>query len=131
VRRSFQLPQADAAHLAARGFEWEAIVENGHWLILHNFPVPPGYNHRAVMAAINIPPSYPDSQLDMVYFYPGLARNDGKPIQALSAHVLDGKEWQRWSRHRTSQNPWRPGEDDLSSHLLLIEDWLLREFDLR
>jgi hypothetical protein len=131
LRRHFQLSKADEEYLQARSLEWETLVENGQWLILQDFPIPEGYNHRTALAAINIPSSYPDSQLDMVYFYPGLARTDGKPIQGLTPHLLDGKEWQRWSRHRTAQNPWRPGEDDLSSHILLIEDWLRREFILR
>ena len=41
---------------------------------------------------------------------------------------VDGKDFQQWSRHRTTESPWRPGEDDLSSHLVLVDDWLEREF---
>ncbi len=81
-----------------------------------------------VMVALRIETGYPDTQLDMVYFYPHLARCDRQPIGALASQTLDGKDWQRWSRHRTGQNPWRPGEDDLASHLALVEHWLEREF---
>jgi hypothetical protein len=128
MRRQFTLPESDKAYLEARGLAWETIVENGmRWLLLHDFQVPDGYNHPRATAAVKIETGYPDTQLDMVYFYPNLARLDGKPIGALTSQTLDGKSWQRWSRHRTAQNPWRPGEDDLSSHLALVEHWLERE----
>jgi Prokaryotic E2 family E len=128
MRRQFTLPEGDESHMLARGLAWETIVENGvRWLLIHDFPAPGGYNHAKVLAAVKIETGYPDTQLDMVYFYPALARLDGRPIGALSSQTLDGKAWQRWSRHRTAQNPWRPGEDDLSSHLALVEHWLERE----
>jgi hypothetical protein len=128
MRRQFALPENDQAHLDAHGLPWETIISNGgRWVLIHTFPVPGGYNHSSVDIAVKIEPGYPDTQLDMVYFYPPLARLDGSPIGALSSQVIDGKGFQRWSRHRTGANPWRPGEDDLSSHLSLIEYWLERE----
>jgi hypothetical protein len=66
----------------------------------------------------------------MVYFFPALARRDGRPIGATQAmQPLDGKSFQRWSRHRTQQNPWKPGRDNLGAHIILVEDWLAREFE--
>jgi hypothetical protein len=66
----------------------------------------------------------------MVYFHPPLARKDGKAIGATQAtQALDGKSFQRWSRHRTPAHPWIPGQDDLSTHIALIEEWLSREFE--
>jgi hypothetical protein len=128
-RRQFQLPEADVNHLNARGLRWETLASGGsRWLLVHDFPVPNGYNVTGVTAAVSISPGYPDAQLDMVYFHPPLARCDGRAIGALSSQVIDGKNFQRWSRHRTPANPWRPGEDDLSSHLALVEHWLEREF---
>jgi hypothetical protein len=65
----------------------------------------------------------------MVYFYPALARTDGIRIGATeTVQLIDGKGFQRWSRHRTPQNPWRVGHDNLGTHIILIEDWLEREF---
>ena len=72
----------------------------------------------------------PNAELDMVYFFPALARKDGRPIGATKAmQALDGKQFQRWSRHRTRQNPWKTGRDNLGTHIILIEDWLAREFE--
>ncbi|HYT93261.1 MAG TPA: E2/UBC family protein [Gemmataceae bacterium] len=128
MRRKFDLPEADADHLRARGLTWETVVQaRVRWLIIHDWPVPPGYNHTAVQLALRIEPSYPTTQIDMAYFYPALARADGKAIRALANQTIDRQQYQRWSRHRTAANPWRPGEDDLSTHLLQVEEWLRRE----
>ncbi len=129
MRRQFDLPEADVDHLAARGHPWETLAEgDARWLLIHGFPVPAGYNHSAVQLALRIEPAYPDTQIDMAYFFPALARTDGRAIGALTNQAIDGRGFQRWSRHRTGNNPWRPGEDDLSTHLVLVEDWLRREF---
>lgn len=131
MRRQFELPAADVGYLDARGFQWETVLEGGgRWLIIGNFPVPNGYlQHPTVFAAIQITNGYPDAALDMVYFTPFITRIDGGAIGATESRlIVDGKEWQRWSRHYTSENPWRVGDDDLSVHIQLIEDWLAREF---
>jgi hypothetical protein len=99
------------------------------WLIVNEWDLPQGYSTSRASLALLIPPNYPDSQIDMVYFRPALARTDGKPIGALSGQTILGESWQRWSRHRTSANPWRPGEDDVASHLSLVDEWLRREFE--
>lgn len=129
MRRQFDLPEADVDHLTARGLPWETLAEGkARWLLIHDFPVPAGYNHTRVQLGLRIEPAYPDAQIDMAYFFPALRRADGRAIGALSNQTIDGRQFQRWSRHRTGNNPWRPGEDDLSTHLLLVEDWLRREF---
>jgi hypothetical protein len=128
MRREFTLPEADVAFLETLGLAWETVIQNNtRWLILHGYESPAGYNHTRVFLGIRISPGYPDTQLDMVYFSPPLARQDGRPIGALSSTTLDGKTYQQWSRHRTGLNPWRPGEDDLSTHLELVKHWLERE----
>jgi hypothetical protein len=82
-----------------------------------------------VSAAIRIETGYPMAPLDMVFFHPALARVDGTQIKATQVvQTIDGKQYQRWSRHRTKANPWKPGEDSLATHLVLVEDWLEREF---
>jgi hypothetical protein len=128
MRRQFQLGEEDEECLAARGLPWESIIEGGtKWIIVHGYPVPEGYNHRSADAALRISPSYPDDQIDMVYFMPGLALTSGKTIPALTPLAIDGKQYQQWSRHRTPQNPWRPGLDNICTHLLQVDSWLERE----
>lgn len=129
MRRQFRLPADDNLYLEGTGLEWETLAEGGlQWLILRNRPVPPGYTSERVHTALQIAPGYPDAEIDMVYFDPPLARRDGVAVRALASRALDGRAWQRWSRHRTPQNPWRPGIDGIATHLVLVDHWLAREF---
>lgn len=128
MRRVFQLAEEDEECLAARGQPWEAIIENNaKWLIFPEYPIPDGYNHRTASAAIRIKPSYPDDDIDMIYFFPALALKSGRAIAQLTSFALDGKQYQQWSRHRTGANPWRPGLDNVCTHLLQVDSWLERE----
>jgi len=127
MRREFILPEEDLDYITSLGLEWETIRTGGDWVIIHNYPVPAGYNVANVKVAIKIDAGYPVSQIDMVYFYPALFLTSGKAIGALSPTQIDGNSWQRWSRHRTGENPWRPGLDNLSTHMQLVKFWLERE----
>lgn len=130
LRRQFQLLPADESFLNQYGLPWEAIVDGSQWIIVHSFPTHSGYNHSTTSIAIRLQTSYPKAALDMVYAHPALARKDGQPVrQTQVQQSLDGKQWQRWSRHRTAKNPWNPKEDSLETHIYLIEDWFLREFE--
>ena len=128
ARREFDLPEADVECLTGLGLDWETIVEGGQrWLLIHDYSIPGIYTTRQAMVALAIAPSYPATEIEMVYFFPHLALVSGKAIGALSPQQIDGKQFQRWSRHRTSANPWRASEDDLCSHLALVNEWLRRE----
>jgi hypothetical protein len=129
MRRGFRLPESDETFLNALGRPWETIGNGGgRWLLIHERRVPTGYNVGTASEAYRIDVGYPDTQIDMVYFLPHLSRVDGCAIGALSVEQIDGQQWQRWSRHRTPEYPWRPGEDDISTHLVLVDHWLEREF---
>lgn len=128
MRRAFQLPEEDVEFLESLGRPWETVKDgDSNWLVIQNWPVPPGYNHSAAHAGIILPASYPDGAIDMVYFFPHLALRCGKGINNLTPRRFDGNEWQQWSRHRTGENPWRPGLDSIATHFQLVEHWLLRE----
>lgn len=129
LRRQFDLLPEDENFLKEYGLSWETIVDGSPWVLIHDFPTHEGYDHPRATAAIRLETGYPISALDMVYFFPALARKDGKTIGATNAvQQIDGKNFQRWSRHRTPQNPWKVGQDSLGSHVIIIEDWLEREF---
>lgn len=129
LRRQLTLLDHDEKVLQDYGLPWEAVVDGSQWVLIHDFPLPDGYNNASVTAAIRMETGYPNTELNMVYFYPAISRKDGKPIGATqSTQQIDGKVFQRWSRHRTPQNPWKAGRDNLSTHIILIEDWLEREF---
>lgn len=128
LQRAFSLPSGDVEYLDSLGRDWETITDNkARWLLVHGLRVPEGYNHRQVTVALRIEPSYPDTEIDMAYFTPTLARSDGKAIKSQNQQTIKGQPYQRWSRHRTRQNPWRPGVDDVSTHMGLVENWLVAE----
>lgn len=129
MRQDFQLQEGDLLFLESLGLPWETINEGGmQWVIIHNYPVPPGYNVDSIKVAIKIETGYPRTPLDMAYFFPSLHRVDGKPINAQSLQPIDGVNFQRWSRHRTPENPWREEVDDLSTHMSLVSFWFEQEF---
>lgn len=131
LRRDFDLLPEDAQFLDDYGLPWETISDGSLWVLIHQFPSQhEGYNHSTVTIAIRLETGYPNVELNMVYIHPALARKDGKPIGATDAtQGILGVTYQRWSRHRTPQNPWRLGQDGIGSHIFLIEDWLVREFE--
>lgn len=127
-RQHFALPPEDTAFLERNGLPWEALIEGGiRRVVIYSYPVPAGYRQASVDLFLRIENSYPDTQIDMVYFHPALQTGAGHSICAISNENFDGKVWQRWSRHRTPQNPWRPGIDNIESHLILVTEWMAKE----
>lgn len=130
MRRQFCLPEEDIVYLNSLGLQWETIIDGSmQWVIIYDFPVCAGYNTEKVAVAIKIETGYPRSPLDMAYFFPALQRRDGNTINAVLFQYIDAKQFQRWSRHRTGNNPWREGVDDLSTHLGLVSFWFEQEFN--
>lgn len=129
MRRDFKLPEEDEDFLNSSGYFWEAINDqNMQWIIIHDFPVCDGYNLTKVKVAIKIETGYPRSALDMAYFLPHLQRNDSRPINAITIQNIAGEVYQRWSRHRTTVNPWIVGVDCIATHLGYISSWFEAEF---
>jgi hypothetical protein len=128
MRRDFLLTESEETFLNTLTLPWQCIKEGNYcWLLISNYPVPKGYNVSSVNVALMIPPGYPTAQIDMAYFFPHLTRVDARPIGALAFKMINGVQYQRWSRHRTAANPWRPGVDDVSTHLQLVSYWFERE----
>lgn len=128
MRREFSLPAEDMEWLEGCGSAYDLAAEASVLrVVLHDFAVPAGYNVSAVDVNVRIDPGYPDAQIDMAYFFPTLSLQSGRAIRATSSDSFAGKEWQRWSRHRTPSNPWRPGIDGLGTHFALVQEWLAQE----
>jgi len=122
-RRDAPLLDADMAFLEAYGQPFDIVKDGSTWVILHDFPVPSCFNHKSVSLAIRIEQGYPMTQLDMLYVFPKLARVDGREIpQTQVEQLIEGKTFQRWSRHRSGPNLWVPGIDCLETHVFLIEE---------
>lgn len=131
-RRDFRLPLEDEQFLEQFGRLWETVLDgNARWLVISDFPIPPGYNVDRATIALRIEPLYPQTQIDMAYVSPPLVRRDGGSINGLSPLTIDGESFQQWSRHRTQANPWVPGVDCLETHLLMVANWFEREVSQR
>ena len=125
ARRMFALPEEDTELLNAGGYDWETVESAGRWLLIHDFPLPLGFTLPSSSAAVHIPSGYPSGALDMVYFHPTIVRVDGRVIPGTQAFVsIDGKQWQRWSRHYTADNPWRPADYNVVTHFNLAGTWV-------
>lgn len=131
LRRDFQLSGSDEQGLANRDLVWETLVEGGRrWLLLTNYPLPAGLSSSAATIALEIPPTYPSAEIDMFYCLPHLALADGRRIAQTEARAaIRGQQFQRWSRHRGAGSPWKPGSDNVLTHLALIDAALLREIE--
>lgn len=128
-RRDFHMLPVDERHLDALGMTWSTLIDQGRrWLVIEGFQLPEGYNVASVQLAVEVPSSYPASEIDMFYVSPALVLNSGRTIeQTQVTETIAARPFQRWSRHRGQQSPWMPGIDNLVTHLALIESALLKE----
>jgi len=128
--REFSLPSEDVEYLNSLDLGWETVCEDkSRWLLIHRVKLPEGYKQQFATVALRIEPAYPDTQIDMVYFSLALKRVDGKSIRKESNQIIGKTLYQRWSRHRSSNNPWRPGVDDVSTHMAQVNYWLEWELE--
>lgn len=127
-RMQFSLPQEDVNFLNALNLEWECVLNNGNmmYILIYDYPIPEGYNTTTAIVALGINSSYPITQIDMAYFFPHLSKVNGKSISCVTPLIIDGKDFQQWSRHRQSDE-WVPGVDNLATHLVLVDSWLSKD----
>lgn len=131
-RRDFALLDADEQHLDTLGHAWETINDQGRrWLLIHAYPIPPGFGAQLVDLALEIPLSYPGAQIDMFYVNPPLRLANGQEIPATQVtETICQTGFQRWSRHRTAAAPWNPKTDNVITHLALVESAIAKEVGL-
>lgn len=138
LRREFDLPEEDEEFLQALGLPWEtAVIAEGSsralWVFIHDYPLPAGYSAsgsasslETVMLGIRVT-GYPSTALDMVYVHPPIRRSSGQAIAAVGELTLDGRTFQQWSRHYSSNNQFRIGFDNIGTHLSLADEWFRKE----
>ena len=129
AKRSFSLRDEDEVYLNNSDLELETVVEGGRrWAILRGYRLPDGYSTEHADIAIEIPPTYPTAQLDMFYCFPHLALKSGRTIpQTQTSQSIEGRSYQRWSRHRHGTTKWNPETDSIITHLAIIADSIARE----
>ena len=124
LRRDFSLLPEDIQYLHSLKLTWEAVqTGNMRWLIILKFPLPEGFNVSEADLALRIEAGYPTGKLDMAYFCPALVLASGQLVATVTTIAIDGRNFQRWSRHYN----WRPQIDCLETHIERVPLWLERE----
>ena len=126
---TFALLPSDDEGFLRRGLAPRRVVEDGRrWLIFDVYPLPKGLSPHAVAIALDIPPSYPRAEIDMFYCHPAVSRDDGGVIPQTGAReIIEGRTYQRWSRHRGTRSRWDTGTDTVLTHLTLVDGALTAE----
>ncbi len=127
--QGFTLMEKDSVYLNNLGVQWDTLVDSGRrWLVIRDYILPSGFNHAVVDVAIDIPTSYPYAELDMFYCDPPLRLASGELIaQTMTKVLIDGKSFQRWSRHLNGATRWNPLTDSVITQMAVIEESLFRE----
>jgi len=115
------LPERDREYLVNRDLTYREVTDNHKGMVLIGFPLPIGlYNLSQADILILLPPGYPDLPTDMFYLFPWvtLVQTGKNPTTADQPFQLEGKSWQRWSRHN---NEWRIGVDGIHTSIVRME----------
>ncbi len=124
------LSSEDMEFLDNGDYKWKPFSENSkNGLVIRNYNLPEDYIPNKSDLMVLIPPGYPVSPIDMFYFSPGVRRKDGRSIEALAEENHFEKTWQRWSRHY--QDQWRPGIDNVATHIIYVGNQLRFEIEKR
>jgi hypothetical protein len=116
------LPEADVRYLEGLGHEWTETLEHGHvCVVVKDWHLPPGYRPEAVDLLVRLPPGYPDTAPDMVWWRPDVVvASTGQPPPASDVRETYLElSWQRLSRHLDA-GAWVSGTDTLESFLAVI-----------
>lgn len=120
--------ESDVQRLREQGLEVTVKREppggNRVYVLLDNYPLPPGWNRGKTDLLIISDVSYPYSALDMFWVKPDLKLSDGRIPQA--ADTTEDHLGQRWQRFSWHVQKWTPGIDNLMSYLGTIDARLRR-----
>jgi len=116
------LLEHDARYLDSKDYNYSAEEDGKGWIhvVIHDFLLPDAYAPRSCDLLIKLPPGYPNANPDMFWTHPDIKLIRGAWPRSAEVHeVLNGKSWQRWSRHLTASK-WRPGCDCIQTFLAAI-----------
>jgi hypothetical protein len=120
------LAEEDLSHLREKAYQFEARQEAGFVnVIIRNFRLSAKYALSKTDLLLRLPPNFPMAKPDMFWTFPHVRLAGGSfPPQAdVLDVILEGRQWQRWSRH-LADTQWRPGRDNLRVFLGIIRQEL-------
>ncbi|MFL6061630.1 MAG: E2/UBC family protein [Marmoricola sp.] len=115
------LREQDQEFLDSTGLTYSITVDAGFAdVVIVDFPTGPGLIPERVNLLLRLPFGFPDAAPDMFWVEPNVTTAAGAPVpgtEVIETYV-DGRSWQRWSRHISQQ--WRPGIDNLETYLAYV-----------
>jgi E2/UBC family protein E len=102
-------------------------IEHGanlDWILIHRFPLPPGWNRRETELLVLVPPGYPTTPPDNFFVREGLRVADGStPNNYTEGQSVLGGKWAQFSFHAQAWDPKADPEDGdgLATFLLAVE----------
>ena len=120
------LPSDDHEYLKRAAIEYEEFDAGGvRGVIFRKFALPVGkYNANEADILTVLRDGYPDVGPDMFYANPRLNFvGGGSPGATTVDETFNGRLWQRWSRHDTT-NGWRSGIDGIQTQVERIREAL-------
>lgn len=117
-----RLPDVDAHFLHREEIAYRTFEEGSMLNVeLLEFTLPAGLSANTASVLIRLSSNYPDAAPDMWWVIPHLTTAHGAEIAATQViETIDGRSWQRWSRHLDA-GAWRPGVDSLESYFRLLQ----------
>ncbi|MFN7017546.1 MAG: E2/UBC family protein [Fimbriimonadales bacterium] len=135
-RIAYEVALAAARYSQTKSADYDD--EAGSWVVIKDFPLPPGYNYERTDVLILLPPNYPQTPPDWFYVDDNLRLADGrKPSHVFynetrfdpnrASQMIDAppqmKGWTACCLHIRS---WRPAANPLEGHSLLSVCELIR-----
>jgi len=88
------------------------------WVLIPDFPIPPGWNRERTRLLLFIPSGYPEIPPDNFYVETGLRTASGEMPHAYQDSVSQiGENWGQFSWHVDVES-WRPAPDPEAGHNL-------------
>lgn len=94
--------------LVAAAYGELEVSPDGHWFIIKEWPLVPGWNKDRARVLILIPPGYAVTPPDNFYTDPDLAVKGGaQPGSTSAAQPINGQQWLQFSYHIEASD-WQP-----------------------
>jgi hypothetical protein len=110
---------AEVEDLRREGLKIDLAEEN-EWavVVIHDYPVLPGFSAKKTDLVLRIPKSYPNGKPDMFWTNPDLVlAGGGVPKNADVLELILGVQRRRYSWHPQG---WNPARDNLRSFLEFV-----------
>ncbi|MFN3689634.1 MAG: E2/UBC family protein [Fimbriimonadales bacterium] len=135
-RIAYEVALAAARYSQTKSADYDD--EDGSWVVIKDFPLPPGYNYEQTDVLILLPPNYPQTPPDWFYVDDNLRLADGKKPSHVfynetrfdpnrARRAIDAPpQMKGWTACCLHIHSWKPAANPLEGHSLLSVCELIR-----